>query len=48
MIKYKYYFKKPKSEIVKDILSWLAIAGAVYIAASSPYFTIRLLRDIKR
>ncbi len=46
--KYKYYFRKPKSAIVKDILSWLLIAGAVYIAAGSPYFTIHLLRNIKR
>ncbi len=36
--KYKYYFKKPKSEIAKDIIYWLMVAGAVYIAAGSPYF----------
>jgi len=47
-MKYKYYFKKPKSEIVKDILQWLAIAGAVYIAASSPYFALNLTRNIKK
>ncbi len=46
--KYKYYFRKPKSEIVKDILSWLAIAGAIYVAASSPYFVMRLWRNLKR
>lgn len=46
--KYKYYFYKPKSEIVKDILSWLAIAGATYIAASSPYFIRSLLRNIEK
>lgn len=45
MTKYKYYFRKPKSEITKDILQWLAIAGAVYIAASSPYFVINLLKE---
>jgi len=44
--RYKYYFYKPKSEIVKDVLSWLAIAGAVYIAASSPYFVRSILRNI--
>ena len=46
--KYKYYFKKPKSEIIKDILSYFLLAGAIYLAASSPYFTIRVLREIKR
>ncbi len=48
MSKYKYYFKKPKSEIAKDILKWLALAGAVYIAASSPYFTIYLMRGLTK
>ena len=48
MSKYKYYFKKPRSEIVKDVLSWLAIAGAVYIAASSPYFIHNLMKEFKR
>jgi DNA-binding transcriptional regulator PaaX len=46
--KYKYYFRKPKSEIVKDILRYLLVAGMIYVAASSPYFTIRLLREIKK
>lgn len=48
MSRYKYYFRQPKSEIVKDILQFLLITGMVYIAASSPYFTIRLLKEIKR
>jgi len=47
-MKYKYYFKKPKSMIVKDILAWLATAGVTYIAASSPYFALNLTRNIKR
>jgi len=42
--KYKYYFKKPRSEIVKDILYWLFVAGSVAIAATSPYFGRNLLR----
>jgi len=46
--KYKYYFKKPKSEIVKDIFSWLLMSGAVVIAASSPYFVLSIMRDYKR
>jgi DNA-binding transcriptional regulator PaaX len=47
-MKYKYYFKKPKSEIVKDILKWLALSGAIYIAASSPYFIWNLIRNIPK
>ena len=38
MTQYKYYLKKPKGEIVKDILFWLMLGGAVAIAATSPYF----------
>lgn len=48
MSKYKYYFKKPKSEITKDIFSWLAIAGLICIAASSPYFASNLQKSFKR
>jgi len=46
--KYKYYFTKPKSEIGKDVLRWLIIAGAVSIAATSPYFLTNLLRYRKK
>jgi len=42
--KYKYYFTKPKSEIGKDVFRWLIIAGAVSVAATSPYFLTNLLR----
>lgn len=47
MSKYKYYFRKPKSEIVKDVLRGLAVAGAVSIAAASPYFTSNLMRGFR-
>jgi DNA-binding PadR family transcriptional regulator len=47
-MKYKYYFRKPKSEIVKDILKWLMIAGVVCIAATSPYFGINLMKGVKK
>ncbi len=47
-MKYKYYFKKPRSEIVKDILRWLVIAGAIYIAAGSPYFVLNLMKNLKK
>ena len=47
MSKYKYYFAKPRSEITKDILKWLAISGAVCIAATSPYFSINLIKGFK-
>lgn len=38
MSKYKYYFRKPRSEIVKDILKGLLLTGAACVAATSPYF----------
>lgn len=47
MSKYKYYFKKPKSEIAKDILKALAISGAICVAATSPYFGVNLLKSLK-
>ncbi|MBI1971456.1 MAG: hypothetical protein HYS52_01235 [Candidatus Wildermuthbacteria bacterium] len=46
--KYRYYFTKPKSEIVKDIFSWLLIGGVVAIAATSPYFVPSLMRGYSR
>jgi len=45
--KYKYYFRKPKSEITKDVFKWLCVGGAVVIAASSPYFVRSLLCSYK-
>lgn len=47
-MKYKYYFKKPKSEIIKDVIYWLFIAGTICITATSPYFLINLLKEIKK
>lgn len=46
--KYKYYFKKPKSEISKDVLTGLLIAGVICIAGSSPYFIRNLLKNYKK
>ena len=46
MSKYKYYFKKPTGEIGKDILKSLAVAGAVCIAGTSPYFAVNLFKGI--
>lgn len=34
--KTKYYLKKPKGEIVKDILLWLLIAGGIVIGGGAP------------
>lgn len=48
MTKYKYYFKKPKTEIAKDVLIWLATAGVVAVAATSPFFIVNLLRAFSR
>jgi len=44
MSQYKYYFRKPKSAIVADILKWLVVAGAVSIAAASPYFALNIMK----
>lgn len=48
MSKYKYYFKKPKSEVAKDILAMLIIGGLITIAATSPFFIQNLLRGFKK
>ena len=48
MSKYKYYFRKPRSEIVKDILKTTLFAGAVAIAATSPYFLTNALKSYGR
>lgn len=44
MTKYKYYLKKPRGEIVKDIFDCLLAAGAITVAATSPYFLTNILR----
>ncbi|HEY4509839.1 MAG TPA: hypothetical protein VJC15_02530 [Candidatus Paceibacterota bacterium] len=44
MTKYKYYLKKPKSEIAKDIFMVLAVGGVIAIASTSPYFGTNLVR----
>lgn len=44
MSQYKYYFRKPKSAIVKDVFKWLAVGGAISIAATSPYFAVNILK----
>ena len=47
--KYKYYFRKPKSEITKDVLSWLFVAGAVVIIAGvSPSFIANILLKYRK
>jgi len=38
MKKYKYYLRKPRSEIAKDILWTLLLGGVFLVAASSPSF----------
>ena len=48
MTKYKYYLKKPRAEIVKDVFYWLMVAGAVSIAATSPYFLVNLMKGFKK
>lgn len=48
MTKYKYYLKKPKSEIIKDVLNVLLISDFVVIASTSPYFANNIIRSFKR
>jgi len=48
MNKYRYYFRKPKSEIAKDILISLIIGGIIAVAATSPYFIINLVKGFKK
>jgi len=47
-MKYKYYFRKPKSEIVKDLLYWLFVIECICFAATSPYFFINFLKAFKK
>lgn len=46
--KYKYYFTKPKSEIVKDLLSGFLFLGGVIIAANSPYFVPNIIKKYEK
>lgn len=46
--KYKYYFTKPKSEITKDIFTWLFFAGIVAIATTSPYFVQNVINAYQK
>ena len=48
MSKSKYYLKKPKSEITKDILGWIMVGGLIAIAATSPYFGTNLVREFQK
>ncbi|KKU51798.1 MAG: hypothetical protein A3F26_01055 [Candidatus Ryanbacteria bacterium RIFCSPHIGHO2_12_FULL_47_12b] len=48
MTKYKYYFKKPKGEITKDVLLWLAISGAIIAAVAAPKAVSILLREFSK
>lgn len=45
--KYKYYFKKPKSEIVRDVMKCLLLSGTIIIAVQSPYFLRSFLKNYK-
>lgn len=48
MSKYKYYLNKPRSEITKDILTWVAVGGLIAIAATSPYFGVNIVRAFQK
>ena len=42
MARAKYYLQKPKGEIAKDILLWLAVAGAITVGGTAPYLVQKL------
>jgi len=46
--KYKYYLKKPRSEIAKDVFKWLLVGGMVAIAATSPYFVQNVINAYQK
>lgn len=46
--KYNNYLRKPKTEIVIEILGILALGGLIIIATTSPYFIINLLKSFSR
>lgn len=46
--KYKYYFRKPKSAIVKDIFRLLLASGVILVAASSPYFVRNVINNFNK
>ncbi len=48
MSKYKYYFKKQKTEIANDILKCLLVSGIICVAGTSPYFVVNLIKSIKK
>ena len=47
MHKRNYSFRKPRSELTKDIFKWLAVGGMVCIAATSPFFIINIVKGLK-
>ncbi len=44
MKEYSHPFKKSRSEVTKDILRWLMVAGVIAVAATSPYFIQNILQ----
>ncbi|MEK7562113.1 MAG: hypothetical protein AAB509_00330 [Patescibacteria group bacterium] len=48
MNKFRNYFSSSRSEIAKDILLILIMAGMLAIAATSPYFIVNIVKGVKR
>lgn len=48
MSRFKYYFKKPRLEISKDIIKYLALSGAICVAGTSPFFILNLLKNYQK
>ncbi len=48
MTQYKYYLKKPKGEIIADVLSWLAIGTVIAAAVAAPNAVGRIAKMFPR
>jgi DNA-binding transcriptional regulator PaaX len=48
MTSVQYYLKKPKAEITKDILLWLAVAGAITVGGTAPYLLQKLFCSLDK
>jgi len=48
MTKYRYYFRKPRSEMAKDIIQWLFVGSAIVVAATSPHFGVNAWKMFKK
>lgn len=43
-----FYFKRTRSEVVKEIFYWLLFGGIICVAATSPYFLVNIFKARKK